>query len=170
MLVAGPSAVLPEAAAAAETSWPAFDLDRFLELASRATDGAADIDLRRVVVAGHSAAGCNPTGGIYGAMRATTKLRGVLIIDTCLLPDMAGRMVRMPAATHVVATWQTISWDDRPFGDMRTLFARELARHPAPRGVFREVEELRPTEPGAHNATVHLTLERWLPRFLATSP
>lgn len=166
IVLAAPSSTNPEAIATAETSWPVFDLDRLLASTLRALGGAASIDLDRVIVAGHSGAGCNPTGGLFTAMQAVTRLRAVLFIDTCLLADLPGRMVRAFPTTHVVATYQTLSWDDRPFAETKRSFARELAGHPAPAGVFRELEQLRPAEPMPHNAMVQLTLERWLPRLL----
>jgi hypothetical protein len=166
VVLAAPSSVLPEAIATAETSWPVFDLDRFVAQVLRALGPAAAIDLERVVVAGHSGAACNPAGGLFTAMAAATRPLGVLFVDTCLLGDLPARMVRAAPTTHVVATYQTISWDDRAFAETRRAFARELAARPAPKGVFRELEELRPAEPMPHNAMVHLTLERWLPRIL----
>jgi hypothetical protein len=169
VVLAAPSSVVPEAIATAETSWPVFDLDRFVERTLRALEGAATLDLERVIVAGHSGAGCNPQGGLFTAMQAVTRARAVLFVDTCLPSDLPGRMVRARPGTDVVATYQTIAWDDRPFAETRRAFARELASHPAPKGVFRELEELRPAEPMPHNAMVHLTLERWLPRILGSA-
>ncbi len=167
LVLAAPSSVQPEAIATAETSWPSFDLDRFLVQTLRAIGGAATIDLDRVVVAGHSGAACNPTGGLFTAMQAVTRPHAVVFIDTCLPGDLPGRMVRAAPTTHVIATYQTTAWDDRPFADTKRAFAREVAARPAPKGVFREIEELRPAEPMPHNAMVRLTLDRWLPRLLA---
>jgi hypothetical protein len=166
VVLAAPSSIKPEAIATAETSWPSFDLDRFLAQTIQALRGMATVDLDRVIVAGHSGAACNPSGGLFTAMAAATRPFAVIFVDTCLPGDLAARMVRVAATTHAIATYQTIAWDDRPFAETRHAFARELAARPAPKGIFRELEELRPAEPMPHNAMVHLTLERWLPRLL----
>ncbi len=72
MLVAAPSAVLPAAVAVARTSWPAFDLDAFLDATAARLRGVATLDRARVVVAGHLGGGCNKAGGIAAALSAST--------------------------------------------------------------------------------------------------
>ena len=48
----------------ARTVWQDFDLNLFVDDVARATDGKVTIDRTRVVLAGHSGAGCNPSGGL----------------------------------------------------------------------------------------------------------
>ncbi|MGK3988404.1 hypothetical protein WME99_35505 [Sorangium sp. So ce136] len=167
ILVAAPSAVLPAAVAVARTSWPAFDLDAFLDATAERLRGVATLDRARVLVAGHSGGGCNPAGGIATAVRASTPLHAVLVIDTCMDVDLALPLARSAPTTHVVVSWQTMSWARRPFGDFRRAFQRGVDAHPAAPGVLRELEHLHPTEPMPHDAMVPLVLRRWLPPLLS---
>jgi len=166
-LVAAPSAVVPVATAVARTSWPRFDLDRFIDLTAERLRGVAVIDRARVIVAGHSGGGCNAAGGIATAVQAAaTPVHAALVIDVCMDPDVAVPLARARPTTHVVVAWQTLSWAKRPFRDFERAFRRELADHPPAPGVLRELEHLRPTAPMPHDAMVPLTLRRWLPSLL----
>ncbi|WP_437755339.1 hypothetical protein [Sorangium sp. So ce1389] len=167
ILVAAPSAVLPAAVAVARTSWPAFDLDVFLDATAERLRGVATLDRARVLVAGHSGGGCNPAGGIATAVRASTPPHAALVIDTCMDADHALPLARSAPTTHVVISWQTMSWARRPFGDFRRAFQRGVDAHPAAPGVLRELEHLHPTEPMPHDAMVPLVLRRWLPPLLS---
>jgi hypothetical protein len=167
ILVAAPSAVVPAATAVARTSWPSFDLDPFLDLTAARLDGAATIDRSRVLVAGHSGGGCNPAGGLAAAVHASIPVHAALAIDVCMDPDVAAPLARARPTTHVVVSWQTLSWARRPFRDFERAFRRERERRPAAPGVLRELEHLRPTEPMPHDAMVPLVLRRWLPPLLS---
>ncbi|WP_437937303.1 hypothetical protein [Sorangium sp. So ce341] len=167
ILVAAPSAVLPAAVAVARTSWPAFDLDAFLDATAARLRGVATIDRTRVIVAGHSGGGCNREGGVATALRASIPVHAALVIDTCMDVDVALPLSRSPPATHVVVSWQTMSWAKRPIADFRRAFQRGVEAHPAAPGVLRELEQLQPTEPMPHDAMVPLVLRRWLPPLLS---
>ncbi|WP_437832508.1 hypothetical protein [Sorangium sp. So ce1153] len=167
ILVAAPSAVLPAAVAVARTSWPAFDLDAFLDATAERLRGVATLDRARVLVAGHSGGGCNPAGGIATAVRASTPLHAALAIDTCMDVDLALPLARTAPTTHVVVSWQTMSWARRPFVEFRRAFQRGVDAHPAAPGVLRELEHLQPAEPMPHDAMVPLVLRRWLPPLLS---
>lgn len=165
MLVAGPSSINPWTMVNAMTSWPAFDTDTFLDKAAARLAGVATIDRSRVVVAGHSGGGCNIKGGLASATRAKTPVLGALSIDTCMGTDLA-KVLAHAGTTHVVVSWQTMSWDSRPFTDFRTVFLRELKKTPPPAGALRELAYEAPTIPMAHDAMVPVTLKKWLPRML----
>ncbi|WP_438033936.1 hypothetical protein [Sorangium sp. So ce204] len=167
MLVAAPSAVLPAAVAVARTSWPAFDLDVFLDATAARLRGIATLDRARVVVAGHSGGGCNKAGGIATALSASTPVHAALVIDTCMDVDLALPLARSRPTTHVVVSWQTMTWAKRPIADFRRAFQRGVEAHPAAPGVLRELEPLVPTEPMPHDAMVPLVLRRWLPPLLS---
>ncbi|WP_433931746.1 hypothetical protein AB3662_45510 [Sorangium cellulosum] len=167
ILVAAPSAVLPAAVAVARTSWPAFDLDAFLDATAARLRGVATVDRARVIVAGHSGGGCNAAGGIATALRASTPAHAALVIDTCMDADIAVPLAQSPPTTHVVVSWQTLSWARRPFVDFRRAFQRGIDARPAAPGVLRELEHLHPTEPMPHDAMVPLVLRRWLPSLLS---
>ncbi|WP_437287635.1 hypothetical protein [Sorangium sp. So ce406] len=167
ILVAAPSAVLPAAVAVARTSWPAFDLDAFLDATAARLRGVATLDRARVIVAGHSGGGCNAAGGIATALRASTPAHAALVIDTCMDADIALPLAQSPPTTHVVVSWQTLTWARRPFADFRRAFQRGIDAHPAAPGVLRELEHLHPTEPMPHDAMVPVVLRRWLPSLLS---
>jgi hypothetical protein len=164
LIVAGPGSVVP-AAVSHGASFPVFDMDRFVELTEAALVGVARVDRARIVVTGHSGAGCSERGGLIAAVRAKTRPLAVLSIDTCMAAPLAAALGAAPAETHVVVTWQTASWT-RDFKRFQTVFAREVAAQPAAAGVLRELDKL-PALPRAHDATVQQTFEKWLPRILS---
>ncbi len=163
VVVAGPGSVQP-AAVSGGASFPVFDVDRFIELTETALDGVARIDRARIVVAGHSGAGCSAGGGLVAAARARVRPLAILSIDTCMPLPLAEALGGGPPETHVVVTWQTVSWK-RDFAGFQRAFARAREKRPGMDGVLRELEAL-PAMPRAHDATVSQTLEKWLPRVL----
>src|SRR5262249_33842103 len=82
VIVAGPTSIDPVTMTNAMLSWPAFDLDTFIDRTQAALGPGLKIDKKRVVVAGHSGAGCNVNNGIASALlraRSTTILAGLVI-------------------------------------------------------------------------------------------
>jgi len=167
ILVAAPSAVVPAATAVARTSWPAFDLDRFLDLTAERLRGVATLDRSRVIVAGHSGGGCNKDGGVVTAARAAAPVHAALVIDACMDVDLAAPLSAARPTTHVIVSWQPLTWTKRPIRAFERAFLGEVEQRPAAPGVLREVEQLRPTAPMPHDAMVPLVLRRWLPSLLA---
>jgi len=170
VIVAAPSSIVPSAVTNAVTSWPAFDLDRFVEETRAALGGTANIDPSRILVAAHSGGGCNTRGGIATAIGGKTKVHAAISIDTCMLPDMAKALAGSRSDMHVIVSWQTLSWAKRPFGEFRSVFTKGTAQSPAAPGFLRELEHVTPREPMPHDAMVGLTLGRWLPTLLMTAP
>jgi hypothetical protein len=169
-LIAAPSSIIPAAVTNAVTSWPAFDLDRFLDLTAERLAGVATLDRSRVIVAGHSGAGCNPNGGLPAAIHGKTRPLAALSIDTCMLPSVAVELARAHPSTHVIVSWQTQTWAKRPIAGFKSAFLKEVALTPPSPGVLRELEHATPTEPMPHDAMVPLTFKTWLPKLLAPSP
>ena len=166
MIVAAPSTLDPVTASNAMLLWPAFDLDGFLDRTAERLAGLATLDRSRVILVGHSGAGCNLRGGLATALRAKTVPLADLVIDTCMATDFAKDLAHAPPATNVIVSWQSISWTDRFFDDFRAVFKRELKKAKPPReGVLRELDYQQPTQGSAHDAMVALTLKRWLPRL-----
>lgn len=166
MIVAAPSTIDPVTASNALLLWPAFDLDAFLDRTATRLAGLATIDRSRVILVGHSGAGCNPRGGLATALRAKTVPYADLVIDTCMATDFAKDLAHAPPATNVVVSWQSISWADRLFDDFRHVWKRELKKADPPlAGVLRELDYQQPTQASPHDAMVALTLRRWLPRL-----
>lgn len=171
MLVAAPSSIDPNTIVNAGLSWPAFDLDNFLDRTAERLGGAATIDRSRVVVAAHSGGACNIRGGLASALRAkNTQVLAGFSIDTCMLFDLAKELAHARPSMHVVVTWQTLSWD-REFTGFRTYFAREMKKAPPPDpGVLRELYQESQPGPMAHDAMVGITLKKYLPRVLGPTP
>ncbi|HEY4121608.1 MAG TPA: hypothetical protein VGM56_27270 [Byssovorax sp.] len=167
IVVAGPSSTDAVTMSNAVLSWPAFDLDTFIDRTIVALSGTARIDRRRVVVAGHSGAGCNVKNGIASALlgvKRSTVLAG-LVIDVCMQTDLATALNRVSKDTSLVVAWQEISWSNRPTTDFRRYFLRAAGANPPSPGVLRELELVRPNAPSPHDAMVPITLKKWLPRF-----
>ncbi len=166
MLVAAPSTIHPKAAFNALTSWPDFDLDAFLDKTEERLKGIASIDRSKIIVAGHSGAGCNAKGGLVTALKAKAPLLAALVIDTCMGTDLASELAHMRSSMNIVVSWQTMSWTKRPLSDFQRVFKREVEKTPASAGVLRELEHERPKGGMAHDAMVPLTLGKWLPKLL----
>jgi hypothetical protein len=167
MIVAAPSTIDPVTASNAVLLWPAFDLDAFLDRTAARLAGLATIDRSRVIVVGHSGAGCNIRGGLATALHAKTAPFADLVVDTCMATDFAKDLAHAPPATNVIVSWQSISWEDRLFDDFRHVFKRELKKaNPPLDGVLRELDYEQPTQGGPHDAMVGLTLRRWLPKLV----
>jgi hypothetical protein len=166
MIVAGPSTIDAVTASNAILLWPGFDLDTFLDKTQERLQGLTTIDRSRVIVAGHSGAGCNTKGGLATALRSKTSPFAGLVIDTCLLVDEAVNLAHLRPSTNVVVSWQSISWEDRFFDDFRNAFKREVKKAPAPAGILRELDYQQPSVASPHDAMVGITLRKWLPRLV----
>lgn len=164
VVVAGPGSVVREAVARG-ASFPAIDLEHFVARTEAALAPDVRVDRGRVVVLGHSGAGCSARGGILAGLRMKPPPLGVVSIDTCMGQGLAADLAAAPPTTHVVVTWQDASWKSRPFAGFRTTFARGVAAHAPAAGALRELDHL-PAEPRAHDATVGQTIAKWLPRLL----
>jgi hypothetical protein len=165
VIIAAPSSVVKSQVST--SSWDYFDLDKFVARTEKALGGAAQIDATRIIVAGHSGAGCSTEGGLATISGGKRRVHAILSIDTCMRTWLAHRLSHAGKRTHVVATYQTVSWTDRPFDEFREAFAHDATLRPVEAGIERTVEEIHPERP-AHQATVALTFERWLPKLLAT--
>lgn len=168
VIVAGPGSVVPSAVSHG-ASFRSFDLDTFLDRTDAALAGVAQVDRRRVVVAGHSGAGCSLDGGLATLGTAKTRPHAVLSIDTCMLAGLAERLAKLPPETHVVVSWQSATWQSRSLSLFGKIFRREVAAAPPSADVLRELDAQTPKlQKGVspHDATVALTLERWLPRLV----
>jgi hypothetical protein len=146
--------------------WAGFDLDRFLAHTIRASRGRVRLDLSRVVVVGHSGAGCNRFGGLVTALQATTPLRGGLAVDVCMDELEAPALARARPDTDVVVTYQP-TWQ-RSF----EAFAERFLAASSSRGGqgLRLVQEMPASGLQPHTAIVRQSLEQWLPQWLPPHP
>jgi hypothetical protein len=166
-IVAGPSSVV-RSQVAKGASWNHFDLDHFVDQTIDHLKGIAEIDERRILVAGHSGAGCSTAGGLARVGESKRELHAILSIDTCMAPAIATRLAKSGEHTHVVVTYQRATWAKRPFALFEKAFMSQVKAHPPARGVTRELTELHPKK-APHDRCVPLTFERYLPQLLPLS-
>jgi hypothetical protein len=163
VIVAGPGSVEPAAVSGGE-SFPFFDVDKFVYLSRKAIAGIAEIDEARVIVTGHSGAGCARTGGVASGVIAKAPPYAIISIDTCMNAALAEGLAMANPSTHVIAAYQGGAWE-RDFDVFRAVFDDLVAKHPANPGIMRLMDEL-PTN--FHDYTPTLTYQKWLPALLGT--
>jgi hypothetical protein len=135
--------------------WQDFDLNRFVDDVLKATDGKLNIDRERVVLAGHSGAGCNPNGGLAADFwSAGSPLPLALIsIDPCLDRKMGGAFARRPVEVPLLLWWQPAIWVREP-----AKFTAALSRD-KPEARIDRVLELPPMGANPHDAILPVALE-----------
>lgn len=144
--------------------WQDFDLNRFVEDVVNATAGQVTIDRERVVLAGHSGAGCNPSGGLAADFwSAGMPLPLALVsVDPCLDRKMGGAFARRPVEVPLLLWWQPAIWVREP-----AKFAAALSRGKPEQRVDR-VRELPPMGPNPHDAILPVALESALRELFGT--
>jgi hypothetical protein len=152
-VLAGPSQT--KNAGLAFTVWQDFDLNAFVDDVVRATEGRVNIDRERVVLAGHSGAGCNPNGGLaadFWSAGAPLPL-ALVSVDPCLDRKMGGAFARRPGEVPLLLWWQPAIWAREP-----EKFAAALARD-RPEGRVDRVLQLPPMGSNPHEAILPVALE-----------
>lgn len=134
--------------------WEGFDLARFVGDVARATAGRVAIDGSRVVVIGHSGAGCNPTGGLAGAASSSSVPAFIVSVDPCLDAEMGGVFARRPSSVPLSVWWQSAVWARSPDRFWAALTAKK------PTGRVDRMTKLPVRGADAHDAIVPLVLER----------
>lgn len=144
--------------------WDGFDYAAFVRETEAALGDAARIDRERVVLVGHSGAGCNPEGGLLHAAAAkhNPALLGLVAIDVCMRPSF-GLSLGKSRAASVNVFWQVESWK-RDYGDFYSAFL-ETRADDAPHGDT--FEELGVRGRDAHNQIVPRAFALALSRLLA---
>ncbi len=147
----------------ARSVWQDFDLNAFVDDVARATEGKVTIDRERVVLAGHSGAGCNPSGGLAADFwSAGGPLPLALIsIDPCLDRKMGGALARRPTEVPLWLWWQSAIWEREP-----AKFQAALARDKPEERVDR-VLKLPPMGVNPHEAILPVALESALRELFA---
>jgi hypothetical protein len=157
-VIAGPSQTRD--AAWGSRLWTGFELDAFVEATEQAMAGRAHVARDQVIVAGHSGAGCNASGGLLkiAADRGSIRPLGIVAIDTCLDAGVGEALARASDETRIATYWQSVVWDRR-FAEFAIGF--ELTRSESPPGTdwFDEVD---PIGRRPHDALVAPSLMRAL--------
>lgn len=158
LLIAGPS--MTRDAWTGSRLWPDFDLTRFVDAVEKALPKGVSVDRARVVLAGHSGAGCNTSGGLLS--RAGLSPLAILAIDTCLDADFGRAFGEAAQRAPVHVFWQE-SWP-RDVAGFEAAFADTLQKDSARRGTIERLDV-----PGAnpHDDIVPLAIARMLPELLA---
>jgi hypothetical protein len=149
-------------AAMARTLWTEFDLAAFVESAVVAgREAGVRIDRGRVILVGHSGAGCSTDNGLFSAMSRDDDLpRAILAIDTCIDEEMGRGIARTQRLVWM--TWQELEWPRDPTGAMRG-FLEEVEPE---RVEYLRMDKLPVLGTDAHNSIVPIALERALPELL----
>jgi hypothetical protein len=149
-------------AARGKTLWTGFDLARFVDSVEAAYSGQVKIDRQRVILAGHSGAGCNTEGGLLAAADGTLMPAAVLALDTCLDEEAWRGLGQLPSHVQLRVYAQTKTW-----GRDVVQFREELAALRQYGGATDDVVE-EVDEPGnaPHETIVVTSLKKALPPLL----
>jgi hypothetical protein len=162
LVVAGPSQT--KGAALPWTLWNGFDLDAFVDDLAAATQDVVKIDRDQVVLAGHSGAGCNPSGGLATPSWNTGHVTPLALasIDPCLDEEMGNALAKRPAAISLLVWWQSAVWAREP----EKFWAALTADKPDER--VDRMTRLSAPGPNPHDTIVPLAFERLLRELFPT--
>lgn len=138
-------------ATGASVMWPRFDLADFVTATEAALGASAHVDRSRVIVVGHSAAGCNPSGGIIGDGVRKARPMAVVAVDTCVSSELTELATAVPVRFYWQKTWS------RPVDDLTQRCGGCV------------VEELADLRGIAHDAILPEALRRALPALLPSA-
>lgn len=156
-MVAGPSQTRD--AWTGSKLWGDFDLDEFVAATEKAV--GVKVDRGRIILVGHSGAGCNPTGGLLAPL-GTVKPLAIVPIDVCM-DDRFGRLFGERAGVAPVhVLYQDALWP-REFSAFKSALDATTAGDPA-----RKATVTRYDAPGAnsHEEIVRVGLRALLPVLL----
>jgi hypothetical protein len=128
--------------------WAGFDLDEFVAAVEAAT--GATIDRSRVVLMGHSGAGCSSVGGLLGPL-GTIKPQLVAVVDVCAGPVYGDYFGKLGEQVPVRVYYQTRSWG-RDFSGFQAAL----------RGRASMEEIVPPSGQNPHDAIVPIAVSRVL--------
>ena len=128
--------------------WAGFNLDEFVAAVEAAT--GATIDRSRVVLMGHSGAGCSSVGGLLAPL-GTIKPQLVAVVDVCAGPTYGDYFGKLGEQVPVSVFYQTKSW------------ARDFAGFQAALKGRATMEEIVPPASGnPHDAIVPIAVSKVL--------
>lgn len=147
-LLAAPSQT--RGARTGSTLWPTFDLSTFVDHAEAALPTTVEVDRERILVVGHSGAGCNGLGGL-ASIATTASPFALVALDTCL-DDPFAAALRQSATSgvHVSVYFQ------------RTIWLRDFDGFAKAVSPTIKTTELTLGGPNAHDDIVALALHRFL--------
>lgn len=91
-----------------QTLWAGFDLDAFVAAVEQAT--GRQVDRERVVLAGHSGAGCTVGGGLLSRFGAIVPSK-IVVIDVCMNPPYGSLFAAQARVAPMEVYYQTFTWN-----------------------------------------------------------
>jgi len=151
-------------AMAGRRMWQSFDLDAFVDAVDASLAGKANVARDRVIVLGHSGAGCNPDGGLLKIATHPGAIvpAALVAIDTCLDEESGDALGSAPAGTQVFVRWQRALWS-RPVD--RFVDAFDAAAHASGRAEL-DMREGLASGGNPHEEIVPESLTELLPALL----
>lgn len=141
-------------ATGATVMWPQFDIEDFLDATDVALGDLAKTDRTRVIVVGHSAAGCNVAGGIFTESVRRAKPIALVDVDGCVDAGTTALLTQASASTTVHFFWQH-TWV-RPMSELESA---------CPACKLQEITDL-PAGTSPHAAILPEAIRRVLPELL----
>ncbi|MGC4067289.1 MAG: hypothetical protein QM784_22130 [Polyangiaceae bacterium] len=128
----------------ASQMWHKFDVRAFVSDLRAALPEGQDVDPKAIFLAGHSAAGCNPKGGLAEVPEPTRELAlaGVAFIDTCFETSVAQRLsTRQPE----LPIWILVADDDVATGSSAILGSAYACRRASADALRASTAQCQPT-------------------------
>jgi len=144
----------------ARNMWADFELEAFVSDLRKALPEGFDIDLHATYIAGHSAAGCNPTGGLVGSSEVVSgvALAGIAFIDTCFDVAVAERLSGRNPEINVWVLWQNLTWRREP--------APFIAAMSVPKALPIKLIEFQPRTVNPHVGVMYSAVEMLVREWL----
>jgi hypothetical protein len=137
--------------------WTSFDLDSFIAATEAAIGPKVTVDRSRVILAGHSGAGCNAKGGIYSP-RGKIVPRTVLVLDACMDTSFGKLLGEIGKTSSVHVFWQAAIWP-RDVDALRTAMEQAL-------GTPASITKLPAGGVNPHESVAGLALQAILPALV----
>jgi len=139
--------------------WNGLDLGAFVDATERAS--GTKIDRARVILVGHSGAGCNTGGGLLGPMTSVRPL-AIIALDPCMDERFARAWVSAADVSPIHIAYQDLIWP-REYAAFKAVIDGTkgkpiaITRHNAPTA-------------NPHEEVVRLGLRAALPKWLPPPP
>ncbi len=168
LLLAGPSQTRD--AWTGRRLWQGFDIERFADAVDASLAGSSTasmggammkVDRARVILVGHSGAGCNPTGGILA--RSSLRPSAIVALDTCMDAEFGRAFGEAADVAPLHVFFQSVLWP-REIDAFRTAFTATLAAKPGRVGSVTKLDV--PGAANPHDEIVPAALAKLLPTLV----
>ncbi len=151
-----------KSASSGSTLWNAFELATFVAAVESALGDTLRVDRQRVVLIGHSGAGCNPVGGLATDFWTEGELSpsALVSVDPCLDAQMGAAMSHRPSSVPLWVWWQSRIWRRSPVDFWTALTGAGNDTRTD------RMQELDAPAPNPHESIVPLAFERTVRKLL----